>query len=155
MLPAVVDVVELEGKAVVDAGAGTGRVAFAVSPAARHVFAIEPVANLRRYMREEAIRLAIENLFVVDGFLHAIPLPSAGADVLLTCRAIGWRLEDELPEIERVVKPGGFAVHFFGVPHPAPPGEELHRTLLAHGYQPGTYQEGSALNRRYWKQIGT
>ena len=110
--------------------------------------------TFRQYMREKATRLGIEDLFVVDGFLHAIPLPPASADVLLTCRAIGWRLEEELPEIERVVKPGGVALHLFGMPHPAPPDEELDQILLAHGYQPGTYQEGSALKRKYSKQIG-
>ena len=48
---AVTSVVDLEGKAVIDAGAGTGRVAFSVAPYARHVFAFEPVATLRRRRR--------------------------------------------------------------------------------------------------------
>ena len=98
-------------------------------------------------------QLEVGNLFVIDGFLHAIPLPAATADVLITCRAIGWRLTEELPEIERVVRPGGTALHLYGVPHPAPDGDEFHHKLLARGYQPGTYREGPALNRKYWKQI--
>jgi hypothetical protein len=43
---------------------------------------------------------------VLDGTLHAIPVPADTADVLLTCRAIGSRLEEELVEIERVVWAG-------------------------------------------------
>lgn len=153
-LAAVTELVTLDGKVVIDAGAGTGRVALAASSAARHVFAVEPVTTLRRYMRERASRLEIDNLFVLDGFLHAIPLPAACADVLLTHQAIGWKLQDELPEIERVVKPGGIAVHLFEMPDSAQPDNPLFNELVKHGYQSGTYQEGHTRIRRYWKQIG-
>ena len=51
---AVTEVVDLDGKTVVDAGAGTGRVAFAAAPMAREVFAVEPVGTLRQYMRRKA-----------------------------------------------------------------------------------------------------
>lgn len=65
---AVTEVVTLDGEVVIDAGAGTGRVAFDVAPTARHVFAVEPVATLRQYLREKATRLGIDNLYVLDGF---------------------------------------------------------------------------------------
>ena len=116
-LSAITDVVDLDGKVVIDAGAGTGRMAIAAAPAARHVFAVEPVATLRRYMRDRAVQLRIDNLFVLDGLLSAIPLPSASADVLL--------------------------------------GDRLHQQLLAAGYQPGTYHEGSAVKRKLWKRFDT
>ena len=90
-------------QAVIDAGAGTGRVAFSVAPFAGHVFAVEPVGTLRRFMRERAVELGIGNVFVLDGLLRDIPLPTGSADVLLTCQAIGWALADELAEIERVL----------------------------------------------------
>jgi SAM-dependent methyltransferase len=154
-LTAISDVVSLDGKVVIDAGAGTGRMAFAAAGTARHVFAVEPVATLRRYMRERAARLGIGNLFVVDGFLDAIPLPAATADVLLTRQAIGWRLAEELLEIERVVKPDGTAVHLVGMPHPAPPDDDLHTQLVADGYRPGTYRAGSTVKRKYWKRFET
>lgn len=153
-LSAVTDVVDLDGKVVVDAGAGTGRVALDAAPAARYVFAIEPVATLRQYMRDRATQLAIDNLYVVDGFLHAIPLPPGTADVLLTCQAIGWNLPDELAEIERVVKPGGTALHLFGAPGATQPDNPLHQPLVAAGYQPGTYQERGTSISTYGKQIG-
>lgn len=153
-LAAVTEVVPLDGKAVIDAGAGTGRVAFDAAPIARHVFAVEPVATLRQYLRDKATRLGVDNLYVLDGFLHAIPLPASSADVLLTCQAIGWNLPKELPEIDRVVKPGGTAMHLFGTPDADQSDNRLHQPLIAHGYRPGTYQTGNIRIRRYWKQIG-
>jgi hypothetical protein len=152
-LAAVTEVVALDGKVVIDAGAGTGRVALEAAPTARHVFAVEPVATLRQYLREKATTLGIDNLYVLDGFLHAIPLPTGSADVLLTFQAIGWNLPEELEEIERVVKPSGFAVHLFGTPHATQPDNPLHQPLVAHGYQPDSYQNGHVSLRTYWKQI--
>lgn len=153
-LTAVTEIADLEGKSVIDAGAGTGRVAFGVSPHAHHVYAIEPVATLRRYMREKAIRLRVRNLFVVDGFLSALPFPPASADVLITCQAIGWSLSDELSEIDRVVKPGGFALHLFGASSATEADNPLFDALAARGYQPDTYRDGGVLIRRFWKRIG-
>ena len=152
-LAAVTGVVSLAGKVVIDAGAGTGRVALDAAPVARHVFAVEPVATLRQYLRDKATRLGIDNLFVVDGFLHAIPLPAGTADVLLTCQAIGWNLPDEILEIERVTKPGGTAMHLFGTPAAVQPDNPLHQPLLAAGYQPATYERRDAYIRTYSKQI--
>ena len=74
---------------------------------ARTVFAVEPVATLRAYMRAKAARLGIGNLYVLDGTLDAIPLPPGTADLLVTCRAIGWNLQAELTEIERILRPDG------------------------------------------------
>ena len=154
-LAAITEVEPLDGKVVVDAGAGTGRVAFAVAPLAQHVFAVEPVAALRQYMRSKATRLGIENLFVLDGFLHAIPLPDGGVDLLVSRQAIGWKFSEELVEVERVVKPGGIALHILALPHPAPSDDEYHQVLAAHGYTADSYQEGATLNRKYWKRIGS
>jgi SAM-dependent methyltransferase len=47
----------------------------------------------------------------MDGTLDSIPCPDQFLDVLLTSNAIGWNLSEELPEIERVLKPGGYAIH--------------------------------------------
>lgn len=43
------------------------------------------------------------------------------------------------------MKPDGTAVHLVGMPHPGPPDDELHAQLVAEGYEPGTYLEGSSL----------
>lgn len=150
-LEAVLDVAPIAGKLVVDAGAGVGAVGFALAPVAKYVLAVEPVARLRSYMRAKAKRLGVDNLFVMDGFLSDLPMPPMWVDVVVTRQAIGWRLEDELREVDRVLKPSGAAVHLLGLPAPAPSGDELHHALTAAGYQPGTYREGGQDRRKYWK----
>ena len=153
IVAATADVVGLDGKVVLDAGAGTGHAALAACARAEIVYAMEPVTTLRRFIRDKIARLGIQNLFVVDGFLHAVPLPTCSLDVLFTCRAIGWQLPDELREIDRVVKPGGVAIHLAGLPYPADSDDPLHQELLADGYQEGLYAEGAATQRKYWKWL--
>ena len=148
----ITDLVDLDGMTVIDAGAGTGKVAFGVVGQARHVYAVEPVTRLREFMRDKATASGITNLFVLDGTLDAIPLPSDTADVLLTCRAIGWRLEEELVEIERVVTDGGSALHL-GLPHPPPGDDPLHQRLIEAGYAVVTYAEGQDQRTSYRKQL--
>jgi len=152
-LSAIVDAVELDGRVVADAGAGTGQVAFASCSVARHVYAVEPVAALRRFMRDRAAQRGIGNVFVLDGFLHAVPLPAASVDVLLTRQAIGWELARELAEVERIVAPGGTALHLVGVPHPASPDDELHDALVVAGYEPSVYREHDIAKVRYRRRF--
>jgi hypothetical protein len=95
----------------------------------------------------------LANVFVLDGVLDAIPLPADSADVLLTRNAIGWALHSELVEIERVVRPGGKALHLAGMPYPAEEDAPHHAGLLAAGYEERPYRDGEAHNRKYYKQI--
>lgn len=104
-------ITSLEGKVVADVGAGSGRIAFLVALQALTVFAVEPVTSLRSFMKEKAAEKGVENLFIMDGTLDSIPLPDQSLDVLITSNAIGWNLNEELYEIERVLKPGGHAIH--------------------------------------------
>lgn len=127
--------VDLSGARVIDAGAGTGRVALSIAPLAGEVYAVEPVAALRRYLRATAVDRGLDNVYVLDGFLHEIPLPPDSADVLLTCHAIGWDLPAELREIQRLVRPGGMALHAFDASMADPAGGPLGQELLAGGYQ--------------------
>jgi SAM-dependent methyltransferase len=149
---AVTALVDLDGRTVIDAGAGSGKVAFGAADVARHVYAVEPVARLRAFMRDKATATGTANLFVLDGTLDAIPLPADTADVLLTCRAIGWRLAEELVEIERVVRVGGVALHL-GLPHPPEPGDPLHGRLIETGYAVVTYTEGQEQRTAYRKDL--
>lgn len=104
-------ITSLEGKIVADLGAGSGRIAFLVARHAQAVFAVEPLNSFRSFMKEKAAKLDVHNLFVMDGTLDCIALPDDSLDVLITSNAIGWKLDAELKEIERVVKPGGHAIH--------------------------------------------
>ena len=143
----------LAGKTVVDGGAGTGRVTLEAAQTARHVFAIEPVTRLRQFIRDKAAAAGLDNVFVIDGFNHRIPLPRHFADVLVTSHALGWNLEEELKEFERVVKPGGFIIHCPGtaeVTHEEP----LHSRLVSPdwGYAFARYREADGWKRKYWKR---
>ena len=70
---------DFAGKVVLDIGAGTGRQTFTVAPLAAVVFAVEPVGNLRDYLREKARRLGLTNVYPVDGLLTRIPFPDGFA----------------------------------------------------------------------------
>ena len=105
------DITPLEGRTVADVGAGSGRIAFMIAPSAQTVFAVEPISSFRSLMKEQAEKQGVKNLFVVDGTLDSIPLPDDTLDILITSNAIGWNLTEELREIERVIKPGGYAIH--------------------------------------------
>jgi 2-polyprenyl-3-methyl-5-hydroxy-6-metoxy-1,4-benzoquinol methylase len=122
-------ITSLDGKVVADVGAGSGRIAFLVAPKVQSVYAVEPLASFRSYMKEKAAKNGMDMLFVMDGTLDSIPLPDHSLDVLITSNAIGWKLEEELKEIERVVKAGGHAIHLLqSTDHLANP---YHETLIS------------------------
>ena len=141
--------VKLDNRIVVDVGAGTGRIAFQVAPLARWVFAVEPVTSFRRFMRERIKNEGINNVYVIDGLLSDIPLPDKFVDVLATCQAFGWSLLDELREIERVLRPGGIAIHFSGmsVDESGP----IHPVITSDkwGYKCKQYRNQGAWHRKY------
>ena len=142
-----------EGKIVADVGAGAGRIAFLLAPYAQTVFAVEPIASLRSYMREKAVSQGTKNLYVMDGTLDRIPLPDDSLDLLITSNAIGWNLGEELEEIERVVKAGGQAIHLI---HADPAQENPHHeNLTAAPWCYGHIQKlsGSTLKAIYHKTV--
>lgn len=147
-------ITDLEDRRVVDAGAGTGRVALETAHHAGEVYAIEPVSRLRQFIQDKAAEARLHNVFVLDGFLHAIPLPDDFANVLITSHALGWRLEDELREFERVVKPGGYVIHCPGTAE-SQSEEEQHRRLISTewGYEFARYREADGWKRKYWKRV--
>lgn len=120
-------ITSLEGKMVADVGAGSGRIAFLVAPHASAVFAVEPLGSFRSFMKEKAVKQDVHNLYIMDGTLDSIALPDDFLDVLITSNAIGWNLDAELKEIERVVKPGGHAIHLL---HAEPKYEDPHMGTL-------------------------
>ncbi len=150
----ITSITSLEDKTVVDGGSGTGRIALEACRHARHVFAVEPVTRLRQFVRERAAEAGLNNLFAIDGFLHAIPLPDDHVDVLITSHALGWCLEDELREFQRVVKMGGYIIHCPGTADNAA-GEETHSQLISPdwGYEFSRYWEADGWKRKYWKQL--
>ena len=148
----VLSIVPIEHKVVIDA---TGRIAFEAAHIADLVFAVEPVTSLRQFIRDKASDTGVANLFAIDGVLHAIPLPTGFADVLITSNAIGWQLDDEMVEIERVVKPGGYAIHLASQADDASQETPLHAGLTspAWHYAYSRYKGKDGWKGTYWKQI--
>jgi SAM-dependent methyltransferase len=143
---------EIEGRTIIDAGAGTGQLSVELARVARAVLAVEPVGRLREYVAQRASDAKLDNVYPLDGSLHQIPLPAASADALVTSRAIGWQIDDELAEVERVVSPGGWAIHLLGTPADGPP-PALHEALEAHGYASSRCRDATGWRLRYAKQI--
>jgi SAM-dependent methyltransferase len=148
----VTSITSLKGMTVIDAGAGTGRVAFEAALHAKAVFAVEPVGRLRDFMREKAEERGVCNLHVIDGFLHRLPMPDGFAHVLLTSHALGWVLEKELPEMERVVRPGGHIIHCPGTSI-SEGDSEVHLALVSRDYSFSVYAESDGDKRKYWKKL--
>jgi len=150
----ITSVVSLKDKIVIDAGAGTGRAAFKAVKDADIVFAVEPCNNLRNFIRNKADKNKISNLFIIDGVLHRIPLPKDFADVLITSNAIGWKLNDELIEMERIVKPGGFVIHLLCSDNKDdvnPFKQDL--TSSKWNYNYSVFENNNDVIVRFWKKI--
>jgi ubiquinone/menaquinone biosynthesis C-methylase UbiE len=115
---------------------------------------VEPVTSLRRFIKDKASKENVKNLFVVDGFLDSIPLPDNSADVLMTSNAIGWNLENELKEIERVLKPNACAIHLIRNPDKKAK-NPLHDFLISPEwkYVCTKYQDKTGLKLKYSKTI--
>ena len=154
----VMSITPLDGKVVVDVGSGTGRVALSAASTADMVFAIEPVARLRRFLRESAASKGYENVHVMDGIGHSIPLPDGFADIVITSHALGWKLESELAEFERIAAQGGYIIHCPGTAESPndKSEEENHKRLISSewGYEWGRYRETDGWKRKYWKHLG-
>ncbi len=151
---AVTSITPLEGRVVLDVGSGTGRVALEAATIASAVVAVEPVPRLRHFIRDKAAKSGRRNIRVVAGFGHHIPLPDDSADVVITSHALGWRLEDELAEFERVVAPAGYIIHCPGTAEIAAE-EQQHRRLIepAWNYRFARFREADGWKRKYWKQL--
>ena len=142
---------ELAGKTVLDVGSGTGRLAFAAAEKAAFVVASEPVDALREYMRDEIARKGIRNMRVCDGLCDSLPFPDNSFDVVMSGHVVGDRFREEVDELTRITKTGGWLLDV--------PGDQ-HRTtcrneeLLADGWEElayiGTFGETTY---RYRKQV--
>jgi SAM-dependent methyltransferase len=143
------EMADFRDKVVLDIGSGTGRLAFTVAPLARVVYAVEPVANLRRFLREKRARLGINNLYPSDGVLAQIPFEDDFADILMAGHVFGEDFEAEYTEMTRVVHDGGMILLHPGTN--AIHDDEAHHFLVAKGFAFDTFEEPSdGLKRKYW-----
>ena len=96
---------------VADVGAGTGKLTATLAGLGAEVTAVEPdpqmLAELRRTMPEVSS---------VPGSAEVIPLPDASLDAVLAGQAMHWfDMDRALPEIARVLRPGGMLAGLWNV----------------------------------------
>jgi len=88
---------------VVDLGAGTGKLTRALVGLGHRVTAVEPLDEMRA-----ELEVAVPEAHTLVGSAEAIPGPDASADVVTVAQAFHWfDHEKALPEIARVLRPGG------------------------------------------------
>jgi SAM-dependent methyltransferase len=86
---------------VVELGAGTGKLTRAVAALGVRVVAVEPDSRMLAVLRG----LDLEG---VEGSAEAIPFGEGEADAVVAGSSLHWfKLEQALPEIHRVLRPGG------------------------------------------------
>ena len=141
----------LEGKTVLDVGSGTGRLAFAAAEKAAFVVASEPVDSLREYMRDEIARKGITNMRVCDGMCDSLPFPDNSFDVVMSGHVVGDRFREEVDELTRITKPGGWLLDVPGDQHRETGRNEA---LIADGWEEMAY-DGTfgKTTYRYRKQV--
>jgi ubiquinone/menaquinone biosynthesis C-methylase UbiE len=145
------DLVDFNGKTVIDLGSGTGRLALIAAPLARTVFAVEPVGNLRCYIKDKTRRQGFENVYPVDGTNTAIPFPDYFADVTMSGHVFGDLPEEEYQEMERVTRPGGMLILCPGTSRKE---TRAHEYLLTHDFEWAEFEEpGKHIVRKYWKTL--
>lgn len=143
---------DFRGKIVLDIGSGTGRLAFVAAPWAFAVYPVEPVANLRDYLREQARQRGFTNVYPVDGLITRIPFHDHFADIVLSGHTYGDDPQAEINELFRVVKPDGRIIL-------CPGNNDLdnpeHQALVERGFLWSRFEEpgpGGGPVRKYWWQ---
>lgn len=143
---------DFKSKTVLDIGSGTGRLAFTVAPQAEMVYAVEPIANLRRYLWKKREELGVDNVFPIDGSLTQIPFPDDFADIIMAGHVFGDAGEAEYTELRRVTRDGGMILLHPGTNLTTE--NQTHRFLMNTGFKWDTFEEpGEVLKRKYWKTI--
>jgi len=144
------DLVDFSGKTVIDVGAGTGRLTFVAAPLAHAVFAVEPVGNLRDYIRARAGERGLTSVYPVDGLITRIPFPDAFADVVMEGHVFGDDPQAELAEMERVTRPGGMIIL---CPGANANDQQLREFMVGQGYQHSFFEEPEdGMKTKFWKR---
>ncbi len=91
------------GSRVLDLAAGTGKLTRMLVPSGASIVAVEPVEGMRRLRAGQ-----LPDVEILDGTAEAMPLADASVDAVTVGQAFHWfHGERALPEIHRVLRPGG------------------------------------------------
>jgi SAM-dependent methyltransferase len=99
----------IEGRALLDVGAGVGDRTIVYARLACHVYALEPDPKAQPFLRGRIKSSGATNVTVVPAGAEAIPLEDNSVDVVYATWAFFFGPDSELGlrEVERVVRPGG------------------------------------------------
>lgn len=104
------ELVDLKDKIVLDVGAGTGRLSFEAAKTAKRVYASEPCDMLREHMRDRIKAEGLQNIKVLDGEVMCLPYEDDTFDVVLSGHVVGDFYEEEIAEMTRITRDGGWLV---------------------------------------------
>lgn len=91
------------GRTVLDLAAGTGKLTRLLVPSGANVLAAEPLPEMRAELEKR-----VHGVATLGGTAERIPLVDAYVDAVTVGQAFHWfRAETALPEIARVLRPGG------------------------------------------------
>ena len=142
--------IDFNDKTVIDIGSGTGSQVFRVAPLAKTVYSVEPVGNLRMYIKDKAKKFGYSNVYVVDGTMTDLPYPDNFIDVVMAGHVFGDHVQKEYDEMYRVVKPGGMIIL---IPGNNDKDNDIHEFLMDKGFEYSSFLEpGDGMKRKYWKK---
>jgi SAM-dependent methyltransferase len=96
---------------VIDLGAGTGKLTAALIRLGAEVTAVEPDPKMLAVLRRE-----MDSVQAQPGRAEEIPVPDGSADAVVAGQAMHWfDLDRALPEIARVLSPGGVLAGLWNV----------------------------------------
>jgi SAM-dependent methyltransferase len=143
-------ITDYNNKIVLDIGSGTGRLAFTVADQAKTIFCIEPLSNLRDYIKEKANKKRLNNIFVMDGLITSIPFPKNFSDITITGHVFGDELAKEYRELMRVTKKSGMIIL---CPGNIDKDNATHDFLIEKGFMWSRFEEpNDGMKRKYWKE---
>ena len=139
--PELLDLVPLgSDSSVLDLAAGTGKLTRVLVERYREVTAVEPLANMRAMLER-----VVPGVTALPGTAEQIPLDDRSVDGVFAAQAFHWfDKELALPEIARVLRPGGVFAIVWNQPDPAGhdprPAEFVRRIDALHEAAPGRWK---------------